>query len=328
MCSRGHTRNLDQLMNSLISQEVPKGWFFHSVTFVWNGEARPQSLNLEQGIQRKGQRTIVREFTETKKGIPYARNRALEIARNDGLTHVVFIDDDCLPSPNWLEELLTVVDETGAGVVAGGWRISAARDASTWLPNKVFGTKHYYFLGKKAGGRDELPTAYTRNVAFATSLLDQVPHKYRVFPESMASTGGSDSVFFARAHASGARIIYAPDAQVDEKYDSSRLTLKWHFFRRLRNTQVRLRRRQETREPLAEPKVAIATLALALFGLPAIVLTLPLAFFLTRARRTVGSTLLYVAPLFGALLWGLRVEYQEYSNGFRFRSRRTSREIL
>lgn len=316
-------KSLEDLANALISQRAPEGWTFHSVTFVWNSEEAPENFDRQQEPRRNRKQPIVREFTETEIGIPYARNRALDIARDDGITHLVFIDDDCLPRANWLEQLLTVVDETGADVVAGGWRITARGTVSSWLPGRVFGIKHYYFAGKNIEDRDELPTAYTRNVVFATSLLNQLAPEHQRFPESMVGTGGSDSVFFARAHTSGARIIYAPEAKVEETYDSSRLTLRWHFFRRMRNTQVRLRRRQETRESLAEPKVAAATVSLLLLSLPASVIVLPVALFSKSARKLVASTLLHITPLAGALLWWLGIEYQEYAHRFRFRSRRT-----
>ena len=51
-------------------------------------------------------------------GIPYARNRALEMAMAaDDL--IAFLDDDEVPSEQWLAELLRVWREYSADVVFG-----------------------------------------------------------------------------------------------------------------------------------------------------------------------------------------------------------------
>ena len=310
-----------KLAGVLVQQPVPKDWTFHSVNFVWNAVAAPKSVNVAELANSQVASPVVREFVEPRIGIPVVRNRALDIARRDGLTHIVFIDDDCLPREDWLVSLLQVIDETGADVVAGGWRITAEGCPSPWLPPRVFGTKHYYFAGANAKSLDNIPTAYTRNVVLSTRMLDRLPTRHQVFPESMTATGGSDSVFFARAHLAGAKIVYAPDAKVEEKYDGSRLTLRWHLLRRVRNTQVRLRRRKETREPLVHPKALFGSLGLSLLALPASLIVLPLALFSSQMKRLVGSALLHMAPLLGALLWGVRIEYREYAGRFGIRSR-------
>ncbi|HJX54701.1 MAG TPA: glycosyltransferase family A protein [Polyangia bacterium] len=47
-------------------------------------------------------RLPLRTFVETSAGIPAARNRGIREARND---IVVFVDDDCVPVPEWLERI-------------------------------------------------------------------------------------------------------------------------------------------------------------------------------------------------------------------------------
>jgi glycosyltransferase involved in cell wall biosynthesis len=47
-------------------------------------------------------RLPLRTFVETVAGIPAARNRGLQEARHD---IIVFVDDDCVPVPQWLEAI-------------------------------------------------------------------------------------------------------------------------------------------------------------------------------------------------------------------------------
>src|SRR5262249_22718479 len=55
---------------------------------------------------------------EPRRGIPQARNAAVAAAL-ERAEFVAFIDDDEVPSPQWLDELLRVQAETGADAVAG-----------------------------------------------------------------------------------------------------------------------------------------------------------------------------------------------------------------
>ncbi len=48
-------------------------------------------------------RLPLRTFVETTPGIPAARNRGIQEAREE---IIVFVDDDCVPAADWLEELM------------------------------------------------------------------------------------------------------------------------------------------------------------------------------------------------------------------------------
>jgi GT2 family glycosyltransferase len=48
-------------------------------------------------------RLPLRIFVETTPGIPAARNRGIQEARHE---IVLFTDDDCVPQPRWLEEMV------------------------------------------------------------------------------------------------------------------------------------------------------------------------------------------------------------------------------
>ena len=48
-------------------------------------------------------RLPLRTFVEMTPGIPAARNRGIQEARNE---IILFTDDDCVPQPRWLEKML------------------------------------------------------------------------------------------------------------------------------------------------------------------------------------------------------------------------------
>ncbi|HEY7768427.1 glycosyltransferase, partial [Longimicrobium sp.] len=56
---------------------------------------------------------------EERRGVSHARNAAVAAAREAGAEMMAFIDDDEVPQPGWLDELLRVQAQHDADVVAG-----------------------------------------------------------------------------------------------------------------------------------------------------------------------------------------------------------------
>ena len=71
-------------------------------------------------------------FHEPRRGIPQARNRALTAAKSINATHVAFIDDDEIASPNWLASLWTALKEYGADAVQGPVHYIYPKGAAKW----------------------------------------------------------------------------------------------------------------------------------------------------------------------------------------------------
>ncbi len=60
---------------------------------------------------------LINYLVQERPGISATRNAGIAAAR--GADFIVFVDDDEVVSPDWLEELLTVQQHTGASLVAG-----------------------------------------------------------------------------------------------------------------------------------------------------------------------------------------------------------------
>ena len=296
---------------------------WESIVVIWNSgtaEAEDSSAKLQSWqASNWDSPVVIEEHVESRKGIPYARNAALDIAAHKGLNWFVFIDDDCVAHDGWLYQLTDMANKSQADVVAGGWTIKSDGERSTWLPDGVFGTKTYLINGREAVNGDILPTAYTRNVLVRTPVLSLPTNGGVRFDESLANQGGSDVIFFSELSQAGARIIFAEHAVVDEIYRGHRLSLSWNLKRRIRNTQLALSRAQSTGEKIAHRgQVNFRELRL-LFRVPASILLVPASIFSARVRRFIGTTLLHSAPYIGALLHVLRISYEDYSDRFVFR---------
>ncbi len=157
-------------------------------------------------------------LSEPQRGISYVRNKAVAAVAIDA-DFVVFIDDDEVPEPNWLAELLTVQQKYQADVVAGpSLPFFAASDIPKWaIEGKFFEAPRY-------------PTGHllkftgTNNVLIRAQILRAMD---KIFDERFALTGGEDTHFFMRVYRAGYKLVWADLAIVYEWIPKSRTNIKW-----------------------------------------------------------------------------------------------------
>jgi glycosyltransferase involved in cell wall biosynthesis len=156
-----------------------------------------------------------RYVIEPRRGIAHARNRIIQEVRE--AEFLAFIDDDEVPSPQWLDELLWTQREYGADVVAGPVLPEFLGDVPSWI---------------KQGGffdRPDLPTGAVLekcgagNVLVSQRIFTRVPG----FDERFQLTGGEDTHFFLRARQAGYAIVWSHEAIARESIPHERANLSW-----------------------------------------------------------------------------------------------------
>lgn len=162
---------------------------------------------------------------EPRRGIPVARNRALEVA-SSRVDFVAMVDDDEIATPRWLGELLTTAIEYQAAAVAGPVRPEYREDVPRWVRRAGF------FEPARRETGSALPYAWTGNVLLRTSALERLECW---FDEDWTSTGGSDVEFFLRLNAAGGQIVWAERAEAYERVAGERASLRWLLRRHYRN---------------------------------------------------------------------------------------------
>jgi glycosyltransferase involved in cell wall biosynthesis len=193
-----------------------------TVVVVDNDGAAPMRALIE--AMRRGFRWELRYACEPVQGISSARNRALDLVPINA-DHIAFIDDDEVPVPGWLDELLYVRRTYGASIVQGPVRPRFLSSPPHWLIQGRF-----LELGPYQDGAS-LHYGYTGN-----SLIDAaVVRRLRLrFDPRFDRSGGEDQRFFGRAIAAGHRVITAEKALVHEWVPASRATLRYLLRRRFR----------------------------------------------------------------------------------------------
>ena len=158
-------------------------------------------------------------------GIPYARNRAVEMAMvADDL--IAFLDDDEVPSEQWLAELLRVWREYSADAVFGPVQPFFPEPVPRWIEQGAFFERELHPTGTVRS------VGATNNVLISTRILKQSGIR---FDTTYRFSGGSDSALFQCVYQAGYRMIWADEALVTEWIPKSRTTLKWLAMRHFRN---------------------------------------------------------------------------------------------
>ena len=163
---------------------------------------------------------------EPRTGISHARNRGLDAAGEPDF--IAFIDDDEVPAPGWLAELLAVQRRYDADVVRGPVVPWFESEPAAWL------TAGNFFERPRHATGTELDVAYTHN-----ALLRWRPFRDLRFSSRYARSGGEDAHFFGRIRQRGGRIVWADDAVVREWQPPGRQSVRWLLRRQYRIGMMR-----------------------------------------------------------------------------------------
>ncbi len=201
---------------------------------------------------------------EKERGIPFARNRCLEMAVENNTNLIAFLDDDEYCDPAWLDEMLHAYRTMGAEVIQGPVNPVYAVPIPEWMEQSgLFARVHH------PNGHPMLSAA-TNNVLFSAKLVTEGGLRFNT---AMRHTGGTDHVFFCQARQKGCKIAWAEHAVVWEDMPANRLSVEWLCRRYLRQgnthtlTELILHPGLATRLKLAAQGLARVALACAAYPL-------------------------------------------------------------
>ncbi|WP_414583646.1 glycosyltransferase family 2 protein [Scytonema sp. PCC 10023] len=241
---------------------------------------------------------VLKYCIEPNRGISYSRNKALASINKD-TDFVAFIDDDEVPDPSWLDELLFVQQKYDADVVTGP---NLPRFIESSVPNWI--VKGKFFEPKRFPTGHRLETASTGNVLVRSQVLKQID---KMFDERFALTGGEDSHFFMRLSRAGYKIVWADTAVVYEWIPQSRTNVKWILRRGYRCWST-----QSLCERELYPSIKVLTIR-AVKGIGLISQGFCLLFpSLLLGQHAIVKALLHISRGTGTLAGVAGTRYQEY----------------
>ncbi len=209
ICTARRPNMLRRCIDSILAQKLPEGWALEIC--VVENDAEPQSQDVARVSDELGI-FPVHYYQEPRRGIPIARNRTLKAGIERGYGWIALIDDDEVARPDWLAKLIEAAERHQADVVSGPVvRNYEQMPPDWWKTLKPAATEEGTVL-------DEAPT---NNTLLRATLIR--PDASALTFDERLTFGYEDIDFFRRAHAKGHRIVWMPDAIVEEEIPASRV---------------------------------------------------------------------------------------------------------
>jgi glycosyltransferase involved in cell wall biosynthesis len=160
VCSYNRARHLERALRSLARQTVPADTYEIIVVDDHSEDETPDVCRrLEQEVSNL---RCIRN--ERNLGLPRSRNRSIRAARG---ASIVFVDDDCIARPDWLEHMVnTLATEP---LVAGAMAPPAG--GRFWQMCHHVAQFHAVLPGRRAGEADWLANG---NAGYSRLLLEEL----------------------------------------------------------------------------------------------------------------------------------------------------------
>ncbi|WP_413354846.1 glycosyltransferase family 2 protein [Microbacterium sp. 1P06AB] len=162
---------------------------------------------------------------EPRPGLAAVRNTALDEAISRGVDALVFIDDDEVPAPGWLQALISPWAAGTADLVSG--RVESEFD----VPPDEWIVAGGFFRRVRFADGERMPAAPTNNLLIDVSALRTTGIR---FDEDFGRSGGEDIHFTSALTRAGVRIAAAPRAVVTDHVPADRATPSWVLRRAFR----------------------------------------------------------------------------------------------
>ncbi len=202
----------------------------------------PAQEGIDECRRRAGRyRWPLRFDFEPRRGISFARNRAISLALEHTPDFIAMLDDDEWPAPNWLNELLAVQARTGADVI--GAPVLPVFDEVK--PDWVIHIDDCYGANLPVADGERCMLYACGNFIARAACFKALAPDY--FDADFALSGGEDYVFFRQLHEKGFRLHWSTRAIAYENVPRSRADLDWvrHRMMLKGNIQIRMFRLYE-----------------------------------------------------------------------------------
>ncbi len=164
-------------------------------------------------------------FNENNYGLSYSRNFGIKSSLGE---ICAFLDDDAIPSENWLSEMVETFNEnTSIGAVTGDvlplWE---DEESMKWFPKELYWMISCSYILTPLT-KQEVERGFGVNMAFKKDVLDKVGF----FDENLGIKpgkwiGGEDTEMFLRVKDHHYKVMFNPEIKVLHKVPKDRLFLK------------------------------------------------------------------------------------------------------
>lgn len=229
VCTYNRCESLADTLAAIANLRVPDGFQWELIVVDNNSRDATKSTVEHLRLSLPGLR--MRYMFQQQQGLSHARNLGLSAASGE---FVVFTDDDVIPDPEWLEQLVNGMRQYRCAAAGGFIEPLWQGKPPAWLTERFYG-----FLAlrtdhegpKEVCVEHEMP--FGANLAFERRMFETIG----VFNPDLGRkgntlAGGEEIDVLMRVVRHGGRVMYFPHARVRHKVEAFRL--KKGYFRRWR----------------------------------------------------------------------------------------------
>lgn len=203
---------LGKLLDSLYNQETADNITYEVI--VVDNDTLETAKETVESFQRSGKLDI-KYFVQHVKNISLTRNKCVESSSGE---YILFIDDDEIASPAWIQTMVHTVKEYEADAAFGQVRSHFDAGIPEWIKKN-----HIYNRPSPPTGTEATLTR-SGNCIVKASLLKSIPGP---FDPAYGLTGGEDTHLFGRLKRQGAKYVNCKEAWISEYVPPERTTTKY-----------------------------------------------------------------------------------------------------
>jgi len=299
ICTAGRLQGLHECLTSVAAITVPEGASVQLLVIDNDPQQRATAMLAETVPHYP---LVLTSCSELRRGICYARMKAVDYFLEAGADFLAFIDDDETVCKEWLVELMRVQHVTAADIVTGPAYeyFEAEHKVPHWI------SQMQLFSPRSRLSAMACSMAYTHNILIARRVLEAL---HPAFDLTFNTSGGEDEFFSMRAIKAGFQIVWCEEAKVASAFPPERATLRWVLRRGYRvgsswSVGVRL---------LYARKVAWPRLALFVVLRGGRALRALLKGVLLCNRTHLADGAFYTAQTIGTIAGAFGLQYGEYA---------------
>jgi glycosyltransferase involved in cell wall biosynthesis len=247
ICTYKRPQLLRRLLTAIAKQHT-EGLFTISCVVVDN-DASASARSLVEGLQSTFP-VVIQYAMEPTRNFAIVRNVALGMATGN---LIAFIDDDEVPSEDWLVRLWRTLGECQADAVLGPVHPYFETSPPAWVKQSRVCERPSYPTGTVLHWRK----TRTGNVLMRRAMILEDGIRF----DPAYATGGEDVDFFRRAAEIGKNFVWCEEAPAYELVPESRLRRGYYLRRALLQGRVSSKYAAESPSPLATLQVALKALS-------------------------------------------------------------------
>lgn len=210
-------RQLHYLLNNLSNQNCSESFKFEIVVVD-----NDKNMSAKQILDNIDMDIPVHYYLENKKGVANVRNKCIQVAQLIEFDYIAFIDDDEIPSNEWLANLYGSSIKYKADVVFGPVVATYNNKIPAWIIEGGFFDRNRYMTGQN------IDYSGAGNVLINLKILKDSDI---LFDTLFDKSGGEDTDFFMTLNKHRANMIWCDEAIVYEEVAPERAGEAWLIHR-------------------------------------------------------------------------------------------------